>query len=1109
MDPPLEQIQKLQLLLLKHDIHLFPQGFENSQEKIEELIQILKEDEEFNDNLQTEINKFLSIDPQQFKQILDYDTHMGVYKEYDNKLLEYKKFQEKVKEVQNKITQAQKDIPNSQAYIHNYLIRDQDRVQLLEEQKVYVQLNQIKDQAIQEIYNLDKRHIAEVKAFSNPPQAVQRVAEIIVSLCNNTTNQNNSWTQFKRLLANPSEFTTKLNYKFKIEDVSTNPLRIARQVFEGLNADQCNRCSQCAHTLYKWSQYQFQIIDILNTYRAGVKELLKHKKAKKLQENLLENKERVITLSQNVEELSANKQPQILDKEDKAIKVIATVKWFDELQIIIKPQQYGIKITNYLIKFLQQQQCPNNEIDSLIEEVMTKINPNYTILFDETPQEPYKFPLILNQLINENDNLNKLAKETILKVRNPIQFYNNVKDLNCFKDWATVTKIHSLVYQIYFNVQRYSVELLSETLGLIYQAINLLPNQIQFTVHPILRILHVGAEIERKAVLGIIKHIKGKSKINIQHQPQLKFREMPLMDYLINSYLEDNQNKNKIKFNEQQLEAIKELIIKEKLEIDETIENIIQNYEIISKSKEYYNEVNKGIENIKFKIQENKDQIVNLKNQVIQYNDFQNKLRVPYNDLLKEKKCLEDQLKVLKDKDLIIKEKIDKQKKSLNRPIHHGIKINELGFFKGLSKFDPITYFASKITLIQLGIYSFTPDMIKQIGSQTSVKKLTKLTVNTLTIDQYDYLQKLLLEFNQNNTLQRAHNKAIQNLIRRPYRIFQLAQLLYNNNQTFVQRTDLLQKQRVIKNKLSIINQMKLDLDQQVLSGLEDRIKQIRKEIELREDEDNQTTANVDQFNDLQKLEGLIKEIEQFDTINLCIQLIYQNFTSNQSEVQITKQLQQQLQILTQIQFQQIPKGLQKQLDKYNLLFKYLQEQYRNNQVELKSIYDNKGLFNQFKQPLVVDALTYWSYYNKTAKTNINILIGIYSYQLFYYDFGHQVQAICVQPEHYLIDHQTNINYQIRVLYEILDTKYGSLTLSVILQFLKQVKNVQSKIGSIYDILDYQINIEAQNEIEFKEFQQEAEGMLNCQIKEFLGQHQRNYLDRSSQSKYILMKIKI
>ncbi|KAM3145697.1 hypothetical protein pb186bvf_002243 [Paramecium bursaria] len=1039
MDSPLEQIQKLQLLLLKHDIHLFPQGFENSQEKIEEIIQIIKEDEEFNDNLKTEINKFISIEPQQFKQILDY--HRGIYKEYDNELLEY---------------------------IDDYLIRDQDRVQLLE--GVFVQLNQIKSQAIQEVYNLDNRHITQVKAFNNPPQAALRVAEIIVLLCNNTEDQNNVRTQFYQLQANLIEFRTKLT-QFKIEDVNPNPLRIARQIFEGLIADQCFRYNQQVCALYKWSQYQFQIADIINNYEAGIQELLKHKKALKLQENLQLIKERIN--NKNVQELQTNKQPQILDKEDQAIKVIATVKWFDELQIILKPQQYGIKITNYIIKFLYQQKCPNNKIDSLIEEVMTNIYPNYTILYDETPQEPYIYPMILNHLINENDNFYKLAKEIILKVRNPIQLYNNVKELNCLIDQATVTEIHSLVYQIYFNVQKYSVELLSETLGLLHQAINILPNQIQFTVHPILRILHVGAEIERKAVLGIIKHIKGKSKVNIQHQAQLKFREMPLMDYLINSYLEDNQNKNKIKFNEQQLEAIKDLIIKEKLEIDETIENIIQNYEIIQKSKEYYNEVNKGIENIKFKIQENKDQIVNLKNQVIQYNDFQNKLRVPYNDLLKEKKCLEDQLKVLKDKDLIIKEKIDKQKKTLNRPIHQGIKINELGFFKGLSKFDPITYFASKITLIQLGIYSFTPDMIKHIGSQTSVKKLTKLTVNTLTIDQYDYLQKLLLEFNQNNTLQRAQNKAIQNLIRRPYRIFYLVQLLYNNNQTFVERTDLLQKQRVIKNKLSIINQMKLDLDQQVLSGLEDRIKQIKKEIELREDRDNQTTANVDQFNDSQQLERLIKEIESFDIINLCIQFIHQNFTSNFSEVQITKQLEQQLQILTQIQFQQIPKGLLKQLDKFNLLLMYLQEQYKNNQVFVQLIY----IATSRRGTNLLELL------QQNCKDNINILIGIYSYQLFYNDFGPQVQAICVQPEHYLIDH--NINYQIRVLYEILNIKYGSLTLSVILQFLKQVKNVQSKIGSIYYILDYQINIEAQNEIEFKEFSQEAEGMLNFWIKEF------------------------
>ena len=39
--------------------------------------------------------------------------------------------------------------------------------------------------------------------------------------------------------------------------------------------------------------------------------------------------------------------------------------------------------------------------------------------------------------------------------------------------------------------------------------------------------------------------------------------------------------------------------------------------------------------------------------------------------------------------------------------------------------------------------------------------------------------------------------------------------------------------------------------------------------------------------------------------------------------------------------------------------------------------------------PIVVDAVSYWIYLSTIAKTNMNVLIGIFSYQLFYNEFGH------------------------------------------------------------------------------------------------------------------------
>lgn len=58
----------------------------------------------------------------------------------------------------------------------------------------------------------------------------------------------------------------------------------------------------------------------------------------------------------------------------------------------------------------------------------------------------------------------------------------------------------------------------------------------------------------------------------------MSFQGKPLLDYLINTFINDNQNKNNFKFNEQQLVFIKNIIIKKKLEIDETVKNIIYNY---------------------------------------------------------------------------------------------------------------------------------------------------------------------------------------------------------------------------------------------------------------------------------------------------------------------------------------------------------------------------------------------------------------------------------------------------------------------------------------------------------------------------------------------------
>ncbi|KAM3145695.1 hypothetical protein pb186bvf_002241 [Paramecium bursaria] len=1074
MYSPLEQIQKLQLLLLKHDIHLFPQGFENSQEQIKELIQIIKDDQDFNDNLQREVNRFLALDPEQFKQVLDYETNFLIYKQYDEKILEYNQHQKRIRRC---------DIPNIQAFIHNYWIRDQDQVQLMED--IFVELNQYKAQADQEILRIDRGHIMEIKTLNCPPEVALRVAEMMIILLNNCTRtQNNAWQQFKRMLNNPGEFLQKM-MQFQVEKVSINPIIIARNIFENINYVQCQRSGQFAYTMYKWSEYQFRIVDILNNFQIGIEDLQKHKQAQKFKENLQEIKQKIQTLEQVIHENKYFKKPQRLDKEDRAKKVLKCVRQFERLQTVVQPKQYGINIIKYVNNFLDQQLFPKDQIDLLLKEIYSDVFPNYTIFFNETNQQPYQYPLKLNNILIQNTNLDKVAQDLLLLIKNPISQYNNLKQLNSLINQSTLTEqINALVYQLYLNIQMYSEQYFQKILMLIHQFILLIHNQTEFLLHPILKILDF-TKTERQCLMGLIKYIKKKCIINLQHQNQLLFKGIPLIDYLIDSYFEDNQNKFKLQFSQKQQEDIKEIIMKEKLDVDETIDNIIENYQIIQKSKEYYIEVSKGIENIQQGIIDNNKQSVILGQKNIEYYKFTQNLIDQNSNLSRQKTILENQLKILIDKDLMLKVQIDKSKQIQSKPIHHGIKYNELGFFKYLSKFNPISFFAAKITLIQLGIFTFTPDMIKKhLGSQTDFKRLTSLTINHLTYNQFTQLHRLLTDFNEEAYLSKSQTVAIQNIIKRPFRILHLGRLKVNNEELMIIRSDLLQKIRVIKNKLNIIHLVKIDLDQQVIQKLEQNMRIIRKEIEVCEESDSHTQKNGEQLKDIQQLQEFVNEFQSLDTLNLCIQLIQQSFIQPK-EVYIIKQNKDDIKCLTQILYQNVPKGLLKEQSRFNLLLIYLQDQYKNNQTELKRTYENKGLFKSFKQSIVVDALSYWNYLY-LAKTDINILIGIYSYQLFYNDFGHQVQAICIQPEHYLIDNQTNINYQIRALYEILHIKYGSLTLSVILQFLKQVRNVQLNISCINDILNYQINIEAQNEIEFKEFQLRVQEIVNCQIKEFV-----------------------
>ncbi|KAM3145683.1 hypothetical protein pb186bvf_002229 [Paramecium bursaria] len=1085
MISPQEQIKKLQLLLLKYDIHLFPQGFENSEEQIKEIIQIIKEDQEFNDNLQCEVDKFQSFKPQSFLQILEYDTHVQIKEEYNIKLYEHDKIQ-----AFQQITETLKDIAITQAYIHINLIRDNDRIKHIE--GVNEQLNQIRAQAIQEINNMESSYFQEIKSIKNPPPSVAKVAEIIVLLLSNSP-QSSIWISFKQLIANPyKQFTSRL-VEFKIEEVSQTPLTYARNAFERLNSDQMSRCNWCAFILHKWIQYQFQIVDILNINQGEVEEFSKHQKALNYQEKIKEQKEKLQNLEKANQEYLNFKNPLMQDKQLKAEQVIACLKQFYELRSIVKPKQYGVKFTKYIIKFLKQQ-YPQAQINELLDDIMTNIFPTYKVQYEQISEKLYSNPFVINNYLNQNENVEIFAHKIFSQVRNPISFYHNLKRLNQIMDKAALKEeIISLVLQMYLNEQKYSEQFLQDILMIIHQFLDAFPDQIEFNLHYILKIMNEYGRVRYQVIRDLIQYIEVNSKINLKHIAQFQLKGIPLIEYWINLYLEDGINEIKLKFDKQQLLAISEIILKQKLQPEQIIEIIQQNYSFFQKCQEQYKEVNKGIENIQIENEDNKlfgkyaisIQIVTLKKLALEYNELLKKVKGQQKDLFFVKKSLEDQLSILKEKDLIIREQIDKYQKILSRPIHQGIKVNELKFFKRQSKFNPITYFASKITLIQLGIYSYTPDMIKHIGTQSSLKKLKNLTMNDLNENQQHYLELLLTDFNdrfKGSLFQAA--EVIQNLIKRTFRIFHLKQQKASN--TYIQRSDLLEKQRILINKINIINQIRQDLEKQVIQKFQDSIQLISKNLELCEAQEKKVQKCLDQFQDMQLFQEFINKIQFSDTIDLCLSLIHPNYTIQQEkEVQLNKQKNLPF-YLTQLQYDYLPIGSMKYYGKFNLLLMYLQVQYENKKVELKQKFQNKGLLDEIEMPILVDSLSYWYYVNTIAKTNLNILIGIYSFQLFYDKHGQEVQAICIQSNQHLTDLQQNTNYQIRVLYEILHIQFGRLTLSVILKFLQQVIVIQPKISNIYDVLNHQINIEAENQIQFKEFQKEILEMLNCQIKEFI-----------------------
>ena len=83
--------------------------------------------------------------------------------------------------------------------------------------------------------------------------------------------------------------------------------------------------------------------------------------------------------------------------------------------------------------------------------------------------------------------------------------------------------------------------------------------------------------------------------------------------------------------------------------------------------------------------------------------------------------------------------------------------------------------------------------MIKnQLGSQSSLNKLANLTIKNLSANQFHHLSKLLIDFNESMRLSRYQIKAIENLIKRSFRIFYLYHLKIINIQLIALRTDLL-----------------------------------------------------------------------------------------------------------------------------------------------------------------------------------------------------------------------------------------------------------------------------------------------------------------------------